>query len=67
VMVVMEQTVPLEVGLRFENRVHLRENVVFSWSYQKLSSTNNGCPCIAIALFRASFCSQASACMGLGR
>jgi len=37
VVVVMEQTVPLEVGLRFENRVRLRENVVFSWSYQKLS------------------------------
>jgi len=36
-MVVKEQTVPLEIGLRFENRVRLRENVVFSWSYQKLS------------------------------
>jgi len=36
-MVVKEQTVPPEISLRLENRVRLRENVVFSWSYQKLS------------------------------
>ena len=36
-MVAKEQTVPLETGLRLENRVRLKGNVVFSWSYQKLS------------------------------
>jgi len=33
---VEEPTVPLKNGLILENRVRLNENVVFSWSYQKL-------------------------------
>lgn len=33
---VEEPTVPLKNGLILENRVHLNENIVFSWSYQKL-------------------------------
>ncbi|MFX0116222.1 MAG: hypothetical protein ACFFB3_16860 [Candidatus Hodarchaeota archaeon] len=31
-----ELTVPLKNGLILENRVRLNENVIFSWSYQKL-------------------------------
>lgn len=33
---VEEPTVPLKNGLILENRVRLNENVIFSWSYQKL-------------------------------
>lgn len=36
-VVAKEQTGPTEIGLRSENRVRLRDNVVFSWSFQKLS------------------------------
>ena len=33
---VEEPTVPLKNRLILENRVRLNENVIFSWSYQKL-------------------------------
>jgi len=33
---VEEPTVPLKNGSILENRVRLNENVIFSWSYQKL-------------------------------
>jgi len=33
---VEEPTIPLKNGLILENRVRLNENVIFSWSYQKL-------------------------------
>ena len=33
---VEEPTMPMKNGLILENRVRLNENVIFSWSYQKL-------------------------------
>lgn len=34
---VKEETTALRSGLDFENRVRVQKNVVFSWSYKKLS------------------------------